>query len=485
LSRLVNVSNRVALPRAADSAGGLAVGLRAAMRDTGGLWFGWSGRTCAADAAHAPPSTQRRGEVCFATIDIPESLYEPYYSGFSNGTLWPLLHYFLNDLRYQDRHYEAYLAVNHLFARELVPLLLKDDLVWVHDYHLIPLGSQLRAEGVRVPLGFFLHVPFPNFEVLRVLPVHAELLHHLLAYDLIGFQTEGDRQAFLGAARAVCGEASVNASTGVVLGEHPVRTGVFPIGIDADAIARSAARGATSTLVQSMAQGLQGRDLIIGVDRLDHSKGLLERFEAYEHFLDESPQYRSKVTYLQIALLGRQSVRAYRHLRHQLAQNAGRINGRFGDVDWTPIRYVNRNLPHGTLMALLRLARVCLVTPLRDGMNLVAKEYIGAQDPADPGVLVLSERAGAAHELTEALLVNPTDTRSVGHALRRALDMPLSERLVRHEQQLDAVRANDIYSWSSRFVAALAGGLLQPPAAGGGTRAGAPKISVRQAAPAL
>jgi trehalose 6-phosphate synthase len=178
-------------------------------------------------------------------------------------------------------------------------------------------------------------------------------------------------------------------------------------------------------------------------------------------------------------------VRAYRHLRHQLAQSAGRINGRFGDVDWTPIRYVNRNLPHGTLMALLRLARVCLVTPLRDGMNLVAKEYIGAQDPANPGVLVLSERAGAAHELTEALLVNPTDTRSVGHALRRALDMPLSERSVRHEQQLDAVRANDIYSWSSRFVAALAGGLLQPPAAGGGARASPPKVSVRQAAPAL
>ncbi|HEX9140319.1 MAG TPA: trehalose-6-phosphate synthase [Steroidobacteraceae bacterium] len=485
MSRLVNVSNRVALPRAADAAGGLAVGLRAAMRESGGLWFGWSGKTCAPDAPHSSPSMQRRAGVCFATIDIPEPLYEPYYSGFSNGTLWPLLHYFLNDLRYQDRHYEAYLAVNQLFARDLLPLLRPDDLVWVHDYHLIPLGTLLRAQGTRVPLGFFLHVPFPDFEVLRVLPVHAELLHHLLAYDLIGFQTEVDRQAFLGAARAVCGAASVNSSTGVVFGEHPVRTGVFPIGIDADAIARAAARGATSSLVQSLAEGLQGRDLIIGVDRLDYSKGLLERFEAYEHFLDESPQYRSKVTYLQIALLGRQSVRAYRHLRHQLAQSAGRINGRFGDVDWTPIRYVNRNLPHGTLMALLRLARVCLVTPLRDGMNLVAKEFIGAQNPADPGVLVLSERAGAAHELTEALQVNPTDTRGVGRALRRALDMPRSERSQRHEQQLEAVRSNNIYSWSSRFVAALAGELPQPLPVSGTARSGPSKTSVRQGVPAL
>jgi trehalose 6-phosphate synthase len=484
LSRLVNVSNRVALPRAADAAGGLAVGLRAAMRDSGGLWFGWSGRTCAADLPHASPSIQRRAGVCFATIDIPQPLYEPYYSGFANGTLWPLLHYFLNDLRYRDEHYEAYLAVNQLFARELLPLLRLDDLVWVHDYHLIPLGTLLRAHGIQVPLGFFLHVPFPNFEVLRVLPVHAELLHHLLAYDLLGFQTESDRQAFLGAARAVCGAGSVNLSAGVVLGEHPVRTGVFPIGIDADAIARSAARGAASSLVRSMAEGLQGRDLIIGVDRLDYSKGLLERFEAYQQFLEESPQYRSKVTYLQIALLGRQSVRAYRHIRDQLEQSAGRINGRFGDVDWTPIRYVNRNLPHGTLMALLRLARVCLVTPLRDGMNLVAKEFIGAQDPAEPGVLVLSDRAGAARELTDALLVNPTDTRGVGRALRRALDMPHAERCLRHEKQLDAVRANDIYTWSARFVATLAGELLQPPPATGTTRTSPPPVHVRQRVPA-
>ena len=468
--RLVNVSNRVALPRStADSAGGLAVGVRAAMRESGGLWFGWSGRASAADAPHTSPEILRRGGVCFATIDIPESLYEPYYSGFSHGTLWPLLHYFLNDLHYRDEEYEAYLAVNQLFARELLPLLRVDDLVWVHDYHLIPLGTLLRAHGIRVPLGFFLHIPFPHYEVLRALPVHAELLHHLLSYDLLGFQTEIDRQAFLGAARAVCGERSVD-SAGVVNAGHRVRTGVFPIGVDPGAIARAAARGTASNALRGMTQGLLGRQLIIGVDRLDYSKGLLERFEAYQHFLEDSPQYRSKVTYLQIALLGRQEVRAYRDMRDALEQSAGRINGRFGDVDWTPIRYINRNFPHGTLMAFLRLAKVCLVTPLRDGMNLVAKEFICAQDPADPGVLVLSDRAGAAFEMPDALIVNPTDTRSVGRMLRLAFDMPLSERCARHEKLLAVLRANDIYAWSSRFVAALSGEAPPPPSNTGPAR---------------
>lgn len=463
MSRLVNVSNRVALPRNVEAAGGLAVGLRAAMREGGGLWFGWSGRTCAADAARTSPEIQRRAGVCFATIDIPDALYELYYSGFSNGTLWPLLHYFLNTLRYDDRQYEAYLAVNQLFARELLPLLRVDDLVWVHDYHLIPLGSLLRAHGIRAPIGFFLHIPFPHYEVLRALPVHVELVHHLLAYDLVGFQTEPDRQAFLGAARAVCGEASVDTSTGVVRAGHRVRTGVFPIGVDASEVARAAARGASSSVVRNMTQGLLGRQLIIGVDRLDYSKGLLERFEAYQHFLEEAPQYRGKVTYLQIALLGRQKVTAYRNMRDMLEQSAGRINGRFGDVDWTPIRYLNRNFPHGTLMACLRMARVCLVTPLRDGMNLVAKEFIAAQDPADPGMLVLSDRAGAARELGDALLVNPTDTRGVGRAILRALDMPHAERSARHEKLLNAVRANDIYAWSGRFIAALSGEPVRPP----------------------
>jgi trehalose 6-phosphate synthase len=483
MSRLVNVSNRVALPRAsADAAGGLAVGLRAAMRESGGLWFGWSGETSPPGASQGAPRLVRRDNVAFATIDIPEQLYELYYNGFANGTLWPLLHYFLDNFRYADEQYAAYLAVNGLFAQQLLPLLRADDLVWVHDYHLIPLASELRDRGVRAPIGFFLHVPFPHFEVLRALPVHRELLQSLLAYDLVGFQTEADRQAFLGAIRAVWGEGSVTPQ-GVVRVDRPVRAAVFPIGVDVREIQQSAEKSVDSARVRNLLQGLLGRQLIIGVDRLDYSKGLLERFEAFQHFLEQSQQYRGRVTYLQIAPLGRQKVKAYTRIREALEHSAGRINGQFADVDWTPIRYLNRNFPHGNLMAFLRLAQVCLVTPLRDGMNLVAKEYIAAQDPANPGVLVLSDRAGAAAELTAAVLVNPSDTRGMARALKRALDMPLNERRERHEQLLAALRENDIYAWSSRFVAALTAAGSRTTAGTAGA-AGAPGTDPRRAATA-
>jgi trehalose 6-phosphate synthase len=454
LSRVVNVSHRVALPHAIDKAGGLAVGLAASMRGSGGLWFGWNGRS-SADEPVPDPEVVRRGALSFATIGIPQSLHGLFYNGFANGTLWPLFHYFLDRFRYQDEEYRAYLGVNALFARELLPLLRGDDLIWVHDYQLIPLAARLRGLGVRTPIGFFLHVPFPHFEVLRALPVHVELLRALLEYDLLGFQTEVDRQAFLGAARAA------HVLSGA---DRPVHTGTFPIGVDLEAVASAAARSVASSRVQRMQQGLLGRRLIIGVDRLDYSKGLLERFAAYQQFLEDCPQHRGRVTYLQIAPLGREKVEAYVQIRDALEQSAGRTNGRFAEVDWTPIRYLNRDFPHATLMGFLRLAQVCLVTPLRDGMNLVAKEFIATQDPNDPGVLVLSDRAGAACELKAALLVNPYDTRGIARALQRALDMPLAERCARHQRLLEALREHDIYAWQSRFLAALAATRQEQPA---------------------
>ncbi len=402
--------------------------------------------------------------MSFATIGIPQSLHGLYYDGFANGALWPLFHYFLDRFRYQDEEYQAYRSVNALFARELLPLLRSDDLIWVHDYQLIPLAAELRSLGVRTPVGFFLHVPFPHFEVLRALPVHRELLSALLEYDLLGFQTEVDRQALLGAARALWGEECLVSADVLGGANRLVHTGVFPIGVDLEAVVRSAEKSVASGRVRRMTHGLLGRRLIIGVDRLDYSKGLLERFEAYRHFLEESPQHRGKVTYLQIAPLGREKVEAYAQIRDALEQSAGRTNGRFAEVDWTPIRYLNRNFPHATLMGFLRQARVCLVTPLRDGMNLVAKEFVGAQDPDDPGVLVLSDRAGAAWELTAALLVNPYDTRGIARALQRALDMPLSERCTRHQRLLEALRAHDIYTWRSRFLTTLAAARGSRPA---------------------
>ncbi|HET7755669.1 MAG TPA: trehalose-6-phosphate synthase [Steroidobacteraceae bacterium] len=457
MSRIVHVSNRVAIPKGSTSPGGLAVVLAGTLRDAGGVWFGWSGETHPDSEPQPPLQEQLHQGTSYLTLSLPETMQELFYSGFANGSLWPLLHYFLDSFQYRDEEFQGYLAVNALFARELAPQLHRDDLVWVHDYHLMPCGQRLRSEGVTQPIGFFLHTPFPHYEVLRSLPVHRQLLESLLAYDLLGFQTETDQQSFLGAAAAVLGRECVTAGAAVSTAERLTRTGVFPVGVDLAYTTRAATKIAPSARVRDMMNGLRGRRLIIGVDRLDYSKGLLQRFAAFQLFLEECPEHRGKVTYVQIAPLGRQNVQAYGRIRHALERSAGNINGRFADVDWTPIRYLNRNFPHPTLLAFLRLAEVCLVTPLRDGMNLVAKEFIGAQDPGNPGVLVLSDRAGAAAELSDALLVNPYDTRGIARALREALAMPRQERRARHARLLEALRANDVLAWRSRFLASLSG----------------------------
>jgi trehalose 6-phosphate synthase len=454
MSRLINVSNRVPLAKTA-APGGLAVGVLAAMRARGGLWFGWNGETVSQEPGE--PEITFRDALTYATIPLPQTLYERYYSGFSNGTLWPLFHYFLAGFRYDDQEHAAYEQANALFASRLSPLLAPGDLIWVHDYHLIPLGEKLRAQGSQQPIGFFLHIPFPHFEVLRALPTFAQILRSLLAYDLVGFQTETDRESFLGAVRIVWGAQSVVEGGTVSIGGRTVRTGVYPIGVDVQAIAQSAAKAAGSAPVQRMMQSLVGRRLIVGVDRLDYAKGLLERFQAYRQFLESYPEQIGQVTFLQIAPLGRQKVQAYAQIRDSLEQSSGRTNGRFADADWTPIRYLNRNFPHATLMGFLRAAPVCLVTALRDGMNLVAKEFIAAQDPDDPGVLVLSDRAGAACELTEALLINPYDIKGIAGAIQRALTMPLAERRARHATSLATLRENDIHRWHTRFVDDLQG----------------------------
>jgi trehalose 6-phosphate synthase len=308
MGRLINVSNRVPLAKTA-APGGLAFGILAAMRARGGLWFGWNGETTAQEPGE--PEISVRDALTYATIPLPQTLYERYYSGFANGTLWPLFHYFLAGFRYEDQEYAAYEQANALFASRLSPLLAPGDLIWVHDYHLIPLAEKLRTLGVRQPIGFFLHVPFPHFEVLRALPTFGELLHALLAYDLVGFQTETDREGFLGAVRVVWGAQSVGEDGTVMTSGRTVRTGVYPIGVDVEALAQSAAKAGNSAPVQRMMQSLVGRQLIVGVDRLDYSKGLLERFQAYRQFLESYPEQIGQVTFLQIAPLGRQKVQAY------------------------------------------------------------------------------------------------------------------------------------------------------------------------------
>jgi trehalose 6-phosphate synthase len=459
-SRLVCVSNRVAVPRKTAVPGGLAVGVLSALQRTGGMWFGWGGELTEGD--QAPPDLSVRGGVTYATVDLRRDEFDRYYNGFANNGLWPLFHYLPSLFRFDSADWEGYQAVNRQFARQLLPLLRAGDRIWVHDYHLMPLARCLRELGVRAPLGFFLHIPFPYIEALRILPTYSELLSDLTKFDVVGFQTRGDLSSFHSSIGYVFGENAVLDAHNLRVDGRTVCCDVFPIGVDVDSIQDAAIEARKAPATQKMVTSLVGRKLIIGVDRLDYSKGLVERFATYEQFFETYPENRSRVTYLQIAPLSRKDLQSYAQIRRELEQAAGRTNGRFSDPDWTPIRYLNRNFSHNALMGFMRAADVALVTPLRDGMNLVAKEYLAAQDPDDPGVLVLSTLAGAAAELPQALQINPYDHAAVCHAIQSALTMPLEERRQRHAELLERLRKNDIAAWISQFLGALGRVPLSP-----------------------
>src|SRR5690554_4294132 len=454
MSRLVAVSNRVAVPRSGKSPGGLAVGLLAAFQQQSGLWFGWSGRTTDGTPGEAKVSTT--GNVRVATVDLNKDDFAGYYAGYSNNSLWPLLHFMPGYFSYSRSDQEAYWRVNRLFAERLVPLLEPDDLIWVHDYQLFPLGQALRDAGVDRPLGFFLHVPFPGFNVLKVLPRYEDLLRAISAYDVVGVQTEPDADAL----RECYAQPEIG---GEVFDDGRVRAfgrtflvDAFPIGIDVEQCRTLSVENLNRPQVQRFEVSLRNRKLIIGVDRLDYSKGLELRFRAYECLLENYPHLRGHVAFMQIAPPTRSEVAAYMTIRNELEQTAGNINGRFAEVDWVPIRYLNRAYDRSLLMALFRLAGVGLVTPIRDGMNLVAKEYVASQDPRDPGVLVLSKLAGAAIELSVgAVLVNPYDREGGAEGLEQAIGMPLAERTERHRAMMDVLERNDIHAWCRRFIDAL------------------------------
>jgi len=441
LARLVVVSNRVASPSARQTrAGGLAVAMREALDHHGGIWFGWSGDIAKETASE--PRIREVGKVTYATVDLGQQDHDQYYLGYANATLWPLLHFRLGLIEYHNAEFEAYQRVNATFARLLKPLLRPGDRIWVHDYHLIPLASELRKLGVTEAIGFFLHTPFPPIEVFRALPHYRTLLAGFADYDLVGFQTE----------EAVASFRSID-----FLGPRTAgpRAGAFPIGIDTKTFVQLAERADNSVNARRLTDSLGGRQLVLGVDRLDYSKGIPNRFDAICRLLETAPEWRGKFSYLQITPHSRGEVGPYRELRRELESAAGRINGRFAEFDWTPIRYLNRSFPRTALAAFYRQAAVALVTPFRDGMNLVAKEYVAAQNPEDPGVLVLSSLAGAAHELKSALQVNPLDIDELAQAIRHALSMPLEERRQRWQAMMQVITANTISTWRESFLDAL------------------------------
>lgn len=453
MSRLVVVSNRVADLRESSQAGGLAVAIGDALREKGGLWFGWDGEVVES-GRRVPPAITTDGPVTTITLPLTEKDYQEYYSGFSNKVLWPIFHYRLDLAQFETAYLEGYKRVNSKFADALSPLLKPDDQIWVHDYHLIPLAEELRKRGHKHKIGFFLHIPFPSPDILAAAPESEWLLQALFCYDVVGFQTRADLGNF---ERSILDQELGEVFIGGRLRVHSrtIIADSFPIGIDVDAFAALARSTEADKQIELLQRRTIARTHIIGVDRLDYSKGLPERLLAFRKFLAAHPENHKMVTMMQIAPPTREDVDAYADIRHELESLSGSINGQFGDFDWTPLRYIHRSIPRNTLAALFRGSQVGLVTPLRDGMNLVAKEYVAAQDSDNPGVLVLSRFAGAAEDLEEALIVNPYDIDEVSESLHTAIVMPLRERQDRHNALLARIRRHDAKNWREGFLSVL------------------------------
>ena len=451
---LVVVSNRVARGKANEPmTGGLAAALLPVVENSGAIWVGSSGRVREGSLKEPFAEIEALGAGALAMLDLPAAHYGGYYEGFANSALWPALHSRSDLIRVSQDDYSSYREVNAFMARALLRVKKPDSAFWVQDYHFLALGAELRDLGVSEPIGFFLHTPWPSSAVIESVPHHRELVEAMLAYDLIGFQTDEDCENFHSYVRA---ELALEIHDGIVASFHGLtRLAVFPIGIDAEKFAQAAAKAVSHPDVSRLRRSLNGERLAIGVDRLDYSKGLINRISAFDRMWTTHPSLLRAVSLLQIATPSRGSIDAYGALQSEVAKLVSDVNGRHGEVDWTPIRYLNKGFGQAVLAGLYRTAQVGVVTPLHDGMNLVAKEYVAAQNPADPGVLVLSKFAGAANELDTALLVNPNDIDGMARAIATALSMPLTERRMRWEAMMAKLKAGTIQQWFADFVEAL------------------------------
>lgn len=454
MSRLVVVSNRLADPRK-PSAGGLAVALGDTLNRTGGLWFGWSGTvTPGGNSGEGQLQTRQAGRVTLASVDLCAEDHATYYYGYANSVLWPVFHYRLDLADFSASYLDGYRRVNRMFAQKLLPLLREDDVIWVHDYHLIPLAAELRALGCRQRIGFFLHIPVPPSLILAALPQHEWLMRSFFAYDLVGLQSKADVAHFTRYMVMEAGAQELDAQH-LRAFNATVHVGAFPIGIDVEEFQRLGRAPDAVQTYEEMRAEYSRRQLLLGIDRLDYSKGIPQRVRAFRQLLERYPENTHSATLVMIASPSRDDVNAYADLRQELEGLCGAINGDFGDLDWMPLRYIHRTVARKRVPGLCRAARVGLVTPLRDGMNLVAKEYVVSQNPEDPGVLVLSRFAGAAEQLQEALMVNPYDTQGMAEAIQAALRMPLAERQWRHTRLMERISRYDVHWWQRSFLEAL------------------------------
>src|SRR5258708_4911831 len=431
--------------------GGLAAALLPVVEKSGAIWVGSSGRV--RDGAQKEPfaEIEALGAGALATLDLPAAHYGGYYEGFANSALWPALHSRADLIRASQEDYVSYREVNAFMARALLRFKKPDAAFWIQDYHFLALGAELRDRGVTQPIGFFLHTPWPAHAVIEGVPHHRELVEAMLAYDLIGFQTKDDCENFLS---YVSSDLRLEIDNGMITSRHGrTRVAVFPIGIDVEKFTHQAAKAMSHPDVSRLRRSLNGEKLAIGVDRLDYSKGLVNRIKAFERMWSLHPALARTVSLLQIATPSRGAIEAYGNLQSELARLVSDVNGRLGEVDWTPIRYLNKGYSQTVLSGLYRTAQVGVVTPLHDGMNLVAKEYVAAQNPADPGVLVLSKFAGAANELDTALLVNPHDIDGMARTIATALYRPWTGRGMRGEAMREKLRAAPPRRCFADFVA--------------------------------
>jgi trehalose 6-phosphate synthase/phosphatase len=456
MSRTIIISNRLPTKaqRTSDglafqpSEGGLATGLGSIYRADGNVWVGWPGLEVV-DPAEQAQVTEQLAADSMAPVFLTEAEIHDFYEGFSNGTLWPTFHYFSELATYEPTHWQAYQAVNEKFCAAVLALAGPDDTIWVHDYQLLLLPEMLRQARPEATIGFFLHIPFPSYELLRVLPWGAELLRGMLGADLIGFHTYDYLHHFLSAVGHLLGLPTHNGQV-----ETPTRTvlvDAFPMGIDYARYAETAASEAAQAHEQAYRAALGSARTVLSIDRLDYTKGIAQRLRAFELLLRRHPEWQGRVSLLMVVVPSRDQVAQYAALKEEIDELVGRLNAQFGTIAWTPIQYFYRSFPFEELVGLYRLADVALVTPVRDGMNLVAKEFV-ASKVNGPGVLVLSERAGAAQELADALLINPTDTGQLADALHEALTMPPDEQLTRLAHLRELVQHYDVFAWTELFM---------------------------------
>lgn len=463
---LILVSNRLPIttemgpggPVLKPSSGGLVTALRPVLKTRKGYWIGWPGDGPEDQIQRLLAKEHADSKVHLVPVSLTPGERKGFYAGFSNEIVWPLFHDLQSRCNFDPGYWDAYVHVNHKFADAVKRVSRRDSLVWVHDYHLILVGELLRQRSVRARLGFFLHIPFPPLDIFEKLPWRSQLLRSLFAYDVVGFQTVRDQRNFLGCARHFLPDIETHREdeqVRVMDGNHPTVIRTFPIGIDHDEFAHQAAKPEVAERSAQIRRDMHDRTIILGVDRLDYTKGVPERLKALRHLLDSSPRLRRHLSLVQIVVPSRENIPKYRELKLEIETLVSQINGQYGDPGWMPVHYIHRSVERPELVALYRAADIALITPLKDGMNLVAKEFCASQE-GDQGVLILSEFAGAAAQLGNgAILVNPYDIQCVADAVQRACAMDAHERVVRMRKLRRRVRNENVFRWCERFCSYL------------------------------